>query len=106
MFRGAGSCECILKLKLVMIVVAIVVITDAKALLLCVIGGGAVNLDRAYNQRCNCSWLCSQDEAQKYLNKRDYGRVPSYLMERKMELAEQAEEKERQKEMAMVPPGR
>lgn len=45
------------------------------------------------------------DETGKYLNKRDYGRVPAYLLERKMELAEHAEAVVRAKEAALIPPG-
>lgn len=41
----------------------------------------------------------------KYLQKRDYGRVPNYLLERKLELVEQQEEVLRAKEAALIPPG-
>jgi len=42
----------------------------------------------------------------KYLKKEDYGRVPSYLLERKIELAAQQEAQERMKEAALIPPGK
>jgi hypothetical protein len=45
------------------------------------------------------------DDGLKYLQKRDYGRVPAYLVERKMELAEAAEAAARAKEAALIPPG-
>jgi hypothetical protein len=45
------------------------------------------------------------DDGLKYLQKRDYGRVPTYLVERKMELAEAAEAAARAKEAALIPPG-
>ena len=47
----------------------------------------------------------TQDDDLKYLNKQDYGRVPTYLLERKIELAAQQEAEERMKEAALIPPG-
>jgi len=48
---------------------------------------------------------CAQEDELKYLQKQDYGRVPTYLLERKIELAAQAEAEERMKEQALIPPG-
>jgi len=45
------------------------------------------------------------DDGLKYLQKRDYGRVPNYLLERKVEMLEQQEQQLRAKEAAMIPPG-
>jgi predicted transcriptional regulator len=46
-----------------------------------------------------------QEDDSKYLQKQDYGRVPNYLLERKIELAAQVEAEERAKEAALIPPG-
>mmetsp|Transcript_12775 Transcript_12775/g.34834 ORF Transcript_12775/g.34834 Transcript_12775/m.34834 type:complete len:297 (-) Transcript_12775:213-1103(-) len=46
-----------------------------------------------------------KEDEMKYLKKQDYGRVPSYLLERKIELAAQQEAEERMKEAALIPPG-
>mmetsp|Transcript_25560 Transcript_25560/g.64845 ORF Transcript_25560/g.64845 Transcript_25560/m.64845 type:complete len:296 (-) Transcript_25560:370-1257(-) len=46
-----------------------------------------------------------EDDSSKYLKKKDYGRVPEYLVERKMELAEHADAVARAKEAALIPPG-
>jgi len=51
------------------------------------------------------SYLCMQEDDSKYLQKQDYGRVPNYLLERKIELAAQVEAEERAKEAALIPPG-
>ncbi len=48
---------------------------------------------------------CQEDDGLKYLSKADYGRVPTYLLQRKIEMAEAAAEAERAKELALVPPG-
>ncbi|GFH13672.1 enkurin domain-containing protein [Haematococcus lacustris] len=45
------------------------------------------------------------DDAAKYLQKKDYGRIPSYLLDRKLELAEQVADAQRAKEAALIPPG-
>lgn len=45
------------------------------------------------------------DDGSKYLAKRDYGRVPAYLVERKMEMAADYEASIRAKEAALIPPG-
>lgn len=41
----------------------------------------------------------------KYLQKKDFGRVPSYLLERKIEMAEKHEADLRAKEASRIPPG-
>ncbi|KAL6763406.1 flagellar/basal body protein [Haematococcus lacustris] len=46
-----------------------------------------------------------KDDAAKYLQKKDYGRIPSYLLDRKLELAEQVADAQRAKEAALIPPG-
>ncbi|GFH06303.1 4-diphosphocytidyl-2 C-methyl-D-erythritol synthase [Haematococcus lacustris] len=46
-----------------------------------------------------------EDDAAKYLQKKDYGRIPSYLLDRKLELAEQVADAQRAKEAALIPPG-
>ncbi|KXZ51626.1 hypothetical protein GPECTOR_12g590 [Gonium pectorale] len=40
-----------------------------------------------------------------YLNKKDYGQVPQYLLERKMQMAADVEAAARAKEAALIPPG-
>lgn len=47
----------------------------------------------------------TDDDGSKYLAKRDYGRVPAYLVERKMEMAADYEASIRAKEAALIPPG-
>eukprot|EP00798_Chlamydomonas_sp_ICE-L_P005389 gene5389-5611_t len=47
----------------------------------------------------------ARDDQQKYLTKKDYGRVPSYLLDRKVAMQERMEEEQRSKEAANVPPG-
>ncbi|GIL80107.1 hypothetical protein Vretimale_12930 [Volvox reticuliferus] len=46
-----------------------------------------------------------KESAEKYLNKKDYGQVPQYLLERKMQMAADAEAAARAKEAALIPPG-
>ncbi|GLC39541.1 hypothetical protein PLESTB_001628700 [Pleodorina starrii] len=46
-----------------------------------------------------------RDSAEKYLNKKDYGQVPQYLLERKMQMAADMEAAARAKEAALIPPG-
>lgn len=45
------------------------------------------------------------DDGDKYLKKKDFGRVPTYLLERKLELVEQHEADLRAREAAMIPAG-
>eukprot|EP00201_Polytomella_parva_P013485 CAMPEP_0175061004 /NCGR_PEP_ID=MMETSP0052_2-20121109/13348_1 /TAXON_ID=51329 ORGANISM="Polytomella parva, Strain SAG 63-3" /NCGR_SAMPLE_ID=MMETSP0052_2 /ASSEMBLY_ACC=CAM_ASM_000194 /LENGTH=259 /DNA_ID=CAMNT_0016326819 /DNA_START=337 /DNA_END=1116 /DNA_ORIENTATION=- len=45
------------------------------------------------------------NDALKYLQKRDFGRIPQYLLERKLEMAADMEARERAKEAALIPPG-
>ncbi len=47
-----------------------------------------------------------KDDGSKYLNKPDFGRVPTYLLERKIDLIERQEADVRAKEAAMIPLGR
>lgn len=42
------------------------------------------------------------DDGEKYLKKKDFGRVPTYLLERKLELVEQHEAELRAREAAMM----
>ncbi|KAJ9513997.1 hypothetical protein QJQ45_021078 [Haematococcus lacustris] len=49
--------------------------------------------------------VLQEDDAAKYLQKKDYGRIPSYLLDRKLELAEQVADAQRAKEAALIPPG-
>lgn len=46
------------------------------------------------------------DDGEKYLKKKDFGRVPTYLLERKLELVEQHEADLRAREAAMIPAGK
>lgn len=46
-----------------------------------------------------------EDDGLKYLKKKDMGKVPTYLLNRKMELAAEQEAKERAKEASTIPPG-
>jgi hypothetical protein len=48
---------------------------------------------------------CVQDDGLVYLSKRDYGRVPSYLLARKAELAQAAVAADKAKEAALIPAG-
>ena len=43
--------------------------------------------------------------ANDFIAKRDYGRVPDYLVERKLELAERERERREKEELAHIPPG-
>eukprot|EP00955_Chlamydomonas_euryale_P002723 29023-Chlamydomonas_euryale.AAC.18 len=45
------------------------------------------------------------DDGSKYLTKPDFGRVPNYLLQRKVQLLEQEEEQLRLREAASIPPG-
>lgn len=45
------------------------------------------------------------DDGLKYLHKHDFGRVPTYLLERKIENIEKQEQEMRDREAAMIPPG-
>lgn len=45
------------------------------------------------------------DDGQKFLKKKDYGRVPTYLLERKLELVEQHDAELKAKEAALIPAG-
>lgn len=45
------------------------------------------------------------DDGLKYRNKPDFGRVPTYLLERKLEMFDKQESELRAKEMSHVPPG-
>ncbi|PNW79608.1 hypothetical protein CHLRE_08g359850v5 [Chlamydomonas reinhardtii] len=49
--------------------------------------------------------LEKRDSADKYINKKDYGQVPQYLLERKMQMAAEVEAQARAKEAALIPPG-
>lgn len=44
-------------------------------------------------------------EDDQYLKKKDYGQVPQYLLERKMEMAAEVDAQQRAKEAALIPPG-
>eukprot|EP00882_Tetradesmus_deserticola_P031888 GHRQ01036068.1.p1 GENE.GHRQ01036068.1~~GHRQ01036068.1.p1 ORF type:complete len:247 (+),score=80.07 GHRQ01036068.1:247-987(+) len=46
-----------------------------------------------------------QDSAAAYLQKSEYGQVPAYLLQRKMELAQQEEAMQAAKHAAQIPPG-
>lgn len=45
------------------------------------------------------------NDGQRYLQKKDYGKLPEYLMDRKIELARQYEAELAAKEAALIPPG-
>lgn len=45
------------------------------------------------------------EDSTKYLKKKDYGQVPQYLLERKLEMAADVEAQQRAKEAALIPPG-
>jgi hypothetical protein len=45
------------------------------------------------------------DDGEKYLKKKDFGRVPTYLLERKLELVEQHEAELKAREAALIPAG-
>ena len=47
-----------------------------------------------------CTCAC-----RRYLQKRDYGQVPQYLIERKIEMGQEYEEEVRAKEAALLPKG-
>eukprot|EP00983_Pelagomonas_calceolata_P020613 648410-Pelagomonas_calceolata.AAC.1 len=68
--------------------------------------GGAKGLDVRVLFAALRTSCCLQEDEMKYLKKQDYGRVPSYLLERKIELAAQQEAEERMKEAALIPPGK
>lgn len=46
------------------------------------------------------------DDPEAFLQKRDYGRVPEYLLERKMQLAEEYDAVQAAKQAALIPAGR
>ncbi|GAX83094.1 hypothetical protein CEUSTIGMA_g10520.t1 [Chlamydomonas eustigma] len=47
----------------------------------------------------------TKDDGLKYLHKPDFGRVPTYLLQRKIDLIDQQESEMRAREAALIPPG-
>eukprot|EP00798_Chlamydomonas_sp_ICE-L_P001582 gene1582-32970_t len=50
-------------------------------------------------------YAAKDDDGHKYLTKKDYGRVPEYIVDRKIEMAERMEQEQRDKDAARIPPG-
>ncbi|PNH09884.1 hypothetical protein TSOC_003443 [Tetrabaena socialis] len=73
-------------------------------------GGGAAGRDFVHENKVSSVAALrpprpDKQSGDKYLNKKDYGQVPSYLLERKLQMAADVEAAARAKEAALIPPG-